>query len=81
MTAMEILVVILSVFLAIFLFIGIVLAALLIKVTRQIKRVTDSAERTVNDISGVVASVNKLATPAVLAKFIMKQVKKKRKSD
>lgn len=79
MTAMEILVIILSAFLALFLLIGIVLAVLLIKVTTQIKRVTTSAERTVGSLEGVVAGLGKVTTPAVLAKMILGQVNKRRK--
>ncbi len=79
MTAMEILVIILSIFLTIFLVVGVILALLLIRVTRQIKRVTDSAERTVNDLGGAIANINKVAAPAVIAKFFMNQLKKRRK--
>jgi uncharacterized protein YoxC len=79
MTAMEILVIILSAFLALFLLIGIVLTVLLIRVTQQIKRVTTSAERTVNGIENVVSGVNKVTSPALLAKIILEQVNKRRK--
>lgn len=79
MTALEILVIILSAFLALFLLIGIVLAVLLIKVTTQIKRVTMSAERTVNGLESVVAGVSKVTTPAMLAKMVLGQVNKRRK--
>ncbi len=79
MTAMEILVIILSAFLALFLLIGIVLAVLLVRVTQQIRRVTTSAERTVNGLESVVAGVNKVTTPAMIAKVILGQVNKRRK--
>ena len=79
MTAMEILVIILSAFLALFLLIGIVLAILLVRITQQIKRVTTSAERTVNGIESVVASASKVTTPAMLAKLVLGQVNKRRK--
>lgn len=79
MNAMEILVIILSAFLALFLLIGIVLAVLLIKVTSQIKRVTMSAERTVNGLESVVAGVSKVTTPATLGKIILSQLNKRRK--
>ncbi len=79
MNAMEILVIILSAFLALFLLIGIVLAVLLIKVTTQIKRVTMSAERTVNGLESVVAGVGKVTTPAMLGKIIISQINKRRK--
>ncbi|MBC7512493.1 hypothetical protein H7142_02440 [Candidatus Saccharibacteria bacterium] len=76
---MEILVIILSAFLALFLLIGMVLVVLLIKVTSQIKRVTTSAERTVNGLESVVAGVGKVTTPAMLAKLVLSQVNKRRK--
>jgi cell division protein FtsB len=79
MTAMEILVIILSAFLALFLLIGIVLAVLLVRVTQQIRRVTTTAERTVNGLENVVASASKVTTPAMIAKVIMGQVSKRRK--
>lgn len=79
MTAMEILVIILSIFLALFLVVGIVLVILLVRVTQQIKRVTSSAERTIGGIETVVASARKVATPAMLAKIVMDQVGKRRK--
>ena len=79
MSALEILVIILSSFLAIFLLIGIILAVLLVKVTRQIKRVTSSAERTVNGLEGVVANIGKFSSPALIAKMVMRQMGKRRK--
>lgn len=79
MTAMEILVIILSAFLALFLLVGIVLAVLLVRVTQQIKRVTMSAERTVNGLESTMAGVNKVAAPAMLAKLVLEQVSKRRK--
>ena len=79
MTALELLVIILSAFLALFLLIGIVLAILLVRVTQQIKRVTTSAERTVGSIESVVNGVGKVTTPAMLAKLVLGEVNKRRK--
>lgn len=79
MSAMEILVIILSIFLALFLLVGIVLIVLLVKVTKQIKRVTTSAERTVSGIESVIGNVSKVTSPTLLAGTIMKQIKKARK--
>jgi len=79
MTAMEILVIILSAFLALFLLIGIILIGLLIRVTQQIKRVTSTAERTVGNIESVVNGVGKVTTPAMLAKLVLGEVNKRRK--
>ena len=79
MSALEILVIILSTFLAIFLLLGIILAVLLVRVTRQIKRVTSSAERTVNGIEGMVANASKFSSPALLVKMAVNQFNKRRK--
>ena len=75
----QILVIILSVFLAIFLLLGIILTVLLIKVTMQIKSITESAQRTVSGLEGLIASANKFTSPAILVKTILNQVKKAKK--
>ena len=75
----QILVIILSVFLAIFLLLAIVLTTLLIKVTRQIKSVTDSAERTATSIEGVVANVTRITSPSFLIRAVTKRLKKSKK--
>lgn len=75
----QVLVIILSIFLAIFLLLGIILVTLLIKVTRQIKSVTESAERTVGHIEGAAASVARFTSPSFLISFITKQFKKRKK--
>lgn len=79
MTAMEILVIILSAFLALFLLVGIILAILLVRVTQQIQRVTTSAEKTFNGLESVISGVSKVTTPAMLGKIILEQVTKRRK--
>lgn len=79
MNALEILVVILSIFLAIFLLVGIVLAVLMVRVTQQIKRVTTTAERTVNGIESMVSTASKVTSPALIAKMVLSQLKKQRK--
>lgn len=79
MSAMEILVIILSVFLALFLLISIVLVVLLVKVTQQIKRVTTTAEKTVIGVESVVANISRISSPALAAKMVLKQVKKIRR--
>jgi hypothetical protein len=78
-SALEILVIILSAFLAIFLLLGIILGILLVRVTRQIKRVTTSAERTVNGLENVVANVGKFSSPALIMKIVASQFNKRRK--
>lgn len=82
--AAEILVVILSVFLAIFLIVGTILAIYLIVLTRQIRKVTKSAERTVEDFGSVVSKVSKVVQPIFIAKTVnsfMKKFKNKKKGE
>jgi uncharacterized protein YoxC len=71
-TASEILVIILSVFLALFLILGIVLTIYLIKITRQIKHITQTAEKTVDGIENVVSVAN------MIHKYIKKFTKGKK---
>ncbi|TAL15223.1 hypothetical protein EPN95_00410 [Patescibacteria group bacterium] len=75
-TASEILVIILSVFLAVFLLLGIILSIYLIKLTRDIRAVTKSAERTVNHIESAVSGVAKITSPLFVAEIIGRYIKK-----
>lgn len=75
----QILVIILSTFLAIFLLLAIILTALLIKVTRQIKEVTGTAARTAEGLERAVAGFTAITSPLVLFKTVMKYVKKHKK--
>lgn len=75
----QVLVIILSVFLAIFLLLGIILTVLLIRVTKQIKSVTDSAERTAHSIEGIVSNVTRFTSPAFFMRLVMKHFKKGKK--
>ncbi len=80
----EILVVILSVSLAIFLIVGTILAIYLIVLTRQIRKVTKSAERTVEDFGSVVSKVSRVVQPIFIAETVnsfMKKFKKKKKGE
>jgi uncharacterized protein YoxC len=72
----QILVILLSVFLAIFLLLGIILTVMLIRLTHQIKSVTNSAERTVKSIESAVRGFNKVASPLIIGKMIAKWFKK-----
>lgn len=74
--ASEILVIILSVFLAIFLLLSIVLTILLIRVTRQIKTVTTTAQSAVESINRVALNASKISSPAIIGKFVYEQIKK-----
>ncbi len=77
-----VLVIILSIFLALFLLLGIVLVILLIRVTIQIKSVTESAQKTVSSIEGLVGNVSKFSSPGLVARMLFKQAKKfKKKKD
>lgn len=72
----QILVIILSIFLAIFLLLGITLAVMLIRVTKQIRQIADSAQHTVDNIESVVAGVTKVTSPVFLLGLLTKQFKK-----
>ena len=78
--AAEVLVIFLSIFLFIFLLIGIILAIYLINLTRQIRKITNSAERTVYNIEKVVTGASKIISPIFLAEIIAKLVNKFKKS-
>ena len=75
----QILVIILSVFLAIFLLVGIILVILLINVTRQIKKISSSAERTIGRIEKAVTGASALMSPIMMLRMITKQLKKFKK--
>ncbi|MDB5177683.1 MAG: exported protein of unknown function [Candidatus Saccharibacteria bacterium] len=72
----QILVIILSVFLALFLLLAIILMVVLIKLTRQIKSVTGSAQRTAESVEKAVVGFTNITSPVFLAKQFAKQVKK-----
>ncbi|MCA9340736.1 MAG: hypothetical protein KDA17_07515 [Candidatus Saccharibacteria bacterium] len=72
----QILVIILSVFLALFLVLAIVLTALLIKVTRQIKGITATAERTALKFESAADSAAKFASPIAIARLVQSFIKR-----
>jgi uncharacterized protein YoxC len=74
--AAEVLVIILSVFLAIFLLLGIILFIYLIRLSAEIKKVTQSARRTVDNIESAVSGVARLTSPIFIAEFIRKYINK-----
>lgn len=74
--ASEILVIILSVFLAIFLLLGIILLIYLIRLSAEIRRITESARRTVDNIEVAVAGATRFVSPAFAAAAIHKYIKK-----
>ena len=74
--AAEILVIILSSFLALFLLLGIILTVILIKVSKQIKGITASAQRSAEAIENTISDVAKVTSPLYMARLIGKQFKK-----
>lgn len=79
MDAMQILVIILASFLALFLLLAVILVVLLIKVTRQIKAVTTTAQSAAEKLNSFAGNVTKITSPALIAKMVMDQLKKVRK--
>lgn len=73
------LVIILAIVLAIFLVLAVVLMVLLIRVTQQIKHITESAERTVTKMESAAGNMSRLTTPLGVVKMLSKVVKKKKK--
>jgi predicted PurR-regulated permease PerM len=69
-TWFEVLVVILSVMLAIFLVVAIVLFVFILKVTRQIKRITEHAEQIADKADQLSGFFAKTATPVALMKLV-----------
>jgi len=78
--AAEILVIILSVFLAVFLILGIALIIYLIVLTRRIRKVTKSAERTAEGLESVVSGFSRVMTPIFVAEMVTKLFKKIKKT-
>jgi len=72
----QILVIILSVFLALFLLLAIILTVILIKLTRQIRSVTGSAQRTAESVEKAVVGFTNVTSPIYLAKLLSKHIKK-----
>lgn len=77
--AAEILVIILSVTLTIFLIFATILAVYIINLTRQIRKVTDAAERTVDNIESAVSRAVRASFPVMFAAMITKIFKKIKK--
>ena len=67
---MDILVIILAITLAIFLVIAIVLVINLIKISKQVKHITDSAENAVNNLSKTSNFVKSTAGKASMVKLM-----------
>lgn len=68
----QILVIILSVFLAAFLILGIVLLVLIIKLTTQIRSVTDNAKSAIGRLVSTASIVSKVTSPDYIGRFVSK---------
>jgi inner membrane protein involved in colicin E2 resistance len=77
--AAEILVIILSVFLGFFLLLAIILLVMLIRVTKKIQDLAESARSTADHIDKAVSGIGKVVSPALIAKFVMGQFAKAKK--
>lgn len=75
----QILVIILAIFLTLFLALGIALLVMLLRLTQQIKTVTNSAQRTASHIERLVAGIASTVRPALLFTTFKKLLKRKRK--
>ena len=75
-TAAEILVIIVSSVLAIFLIVSIILAIYLIKLSAEIRRLTKTAQSTVDHIDSAVTGVSRLVSPMFVAELVGRYIKK-----
>lgn len=86
MDAFQILVIILAGCLGLFLILGIALVISLIRLSRRINRIADNIEDASGSLKNIMASLNQLASPVLLFKLIVRQLKlyinnKRRMSD
>ncbi len=75
-TAAEILVIILSGVLAIFLILAIILIIYLLRVSAEIRKITESVSRTVDTIENTVETATRFTSPALIANFLGKYIKR-----
>ncbi|MCD8561619.1 hypothetical protein LRY29_00915 [Candidatus Saccharibacteria bacterium] len=75
-SAAEILVIIVSSVLSIFLVVAIILGIYLIKLTAEIRRLTKTAQNTVDHIDSAVVGVSRITSPIFFAEVIRKYIKK-----
>jgi hypothetical protein len=84
-SAAEVLIIILAVVLSVFLIVGIILIIYLIRLSAEIRRIAESAQKTADHIESVVADVSRFASPIVLGQmissFFKKFTKQSRKGD
>lgn len=79
-SAAEILVIIVSIVLSIFLLVGIILGIYLIRLSAEIRKITKSAQSTVDTIGNAVEGVVKITSPIFVAKAVGDIIKKFTKS-
>jgi len=75
----QVLVIILSVFLAIFLLLAVILTIMLIRVTKQIKSITSTAERAALKLEGVARNISSATSPILIAKVIRSFIQNKKR--
>lgn len=75
-SAAEILVIILSIVLAVFLILAIILVIYLIRLSAEIRRIAQSAQKTVDSIGSAVTGVSRLMSPMFVADLVGKYIKK-----
>ena len=75
----QILVITLAVALVIFLVLAIILTTKLIQISRQIRRITNTAERAAVKVESVVNSAAAMVAPAAIAKIIKSMMYKTKK--
>ena len=78
--ATEILIIILASALSVFLLVAIILGIYIIKLTSDIRKLTQSAEKTASTIESAVSGAAKFASPMFFAEQIAKYVNKAKKS-
>ena len=75
-SAAEILIIILSVVLSVFLIVGIILVIYLIRLSAEIRRIAQSAQKTVDHIESTVGDISRFASPVILGQMIGNAIKK-----
>lgn len=75
-SAAEVLVIILAVVLSVFLIVGIILGIYLVRLTAEIRRIAQSAEKAVNSVESVVTGAARFTSPLFFAEIIGKYIKK-----
>jgi len=76
----QILVVILAIVLAIFLILAIALVVVLLKITKQIKSIAATAERTVQQFEKSATNISKFSSPMMLLRLAKSKLNKRSKS-